>query len=193
MVIKTAIDFLRDKLSTYITQKTGDDETVILANLASGTGTAPTANSSKLIVTLVNLEEERVGRVQGSLSNAENGRFFRQNPPVKLNLYVMFAADPFGSGTYGQALGLVSHTIEFFQANLEFTPENSPELDPAIDKLIMDLYTFPIEQQNYLWGSLGTSYHPNVIYRVRLVTVQEQMPINEVGEINTIEINAQNN
>jgi hypothetical protein len=46
-------------------------------------------------------------------------------------------------------------------------------LDPGIIKLIVELYTLNFEQQNHLWGFLGAKYMPSVMYKARLLSIQE--------------------
>ena len=44
----------------------------------------------------------------------------------------------------------------------------------GLNKLIMEVYSMPIEQQNYLWGALGAKYLPSVLYRLRLVVMNDE-------------------
>ena len=42
-----------------------------------------------------------------------------------------------------------------------------------IERLVVELYSLNLEQQNHLWGYLGGKYLPSVVYKVRLVRIQE--------------------
>lgn len=57
----------------------------------------------------------------------------------------------------------LSFIISFFQNKNVFNHQNSPELDEKIEKIIVDLYTLNLEQQNHLWGALGAKYMPSVV------------------------------
>jgi len=42
----------------------------------------------------------------------------------------------------------------------------------TLEKLTFDMVNMNFEQLNNLWGVLGGSYFPSVVYKVRLVKVQ---------------------
>ena len=77
--------------------------------------------------------------------------------------------------------------LAFFQAKNVFNHANSPRLEPELDQLIVDLYSMTLEQQNYLWGTLGGKYLPSVAYQLRLILLQDKqlmasgLPILEVN------------
>ena len=45
------------------------------------------------------------------------------------------------------------------------------------------------EQQNYLWGMVGGKYLPSVLYKFRLLVIQENTPTEAVSEITEINEN----
>ena len=80
--------------------------------------------------------------------------------------------------------------ISFFQAKNVFTPDNSPSMvdfDPRLKKIIVDLYSYSFEQLYNFWSVVGTKYLPSVLYRIRMVTFQEDeftgsdIPIEKIG------------
>jgi hypothetical protein len=94
------------------------------------------------------------------------------NPDVKLNLYVMITTN---FGDYSTALKYLSYVISFFQSKFVFDHQSSPKLDLGIEKLIVELYTLTFEQQNYLWSAVGSKLLPSVLYKVRMLVVQENL------------------
>ena len=44
----------------------------------------------------------------------------------------------------------------------------------GVEQLAFDLHSMPIDELNHLWGTLGSSYLPSVLYRVRTVPIQKQ-------------------
>ncbi|EPB65583.1 hypothetical protein ANCCEY_15351, partial [Ancylostoma ceylanicum] len=46
-----------------------------------------------------------------------------------------------------------------------FTPDNSPGMDPVLQKLIVDIYSYSFEQQYNFWSILGAKYLPSVLYK----------------------------
>ena len=127
-------------------------------------------------LTLVNIEEERVVKVQKAFSRASSGRISHVNPELKLNLYILIVAN---FNDYGTGLQYLSGAIRFFQSKYVFTPDNTPNLDPSIEKLIVEMHSLTFEQQNHLWSCLGANYLPSVMYKVRMIAIQEAQAIDE--------------
>jgi hypothetical protein len=79
--------------------------------------------------------------------------------------------------------------MQFFQFQHVFTPITHPSLDPRIQKVIVDLCTLNFEQINHLWSTLGGKYIPSVFYKVRQLTIDEDLTVSENGFIKKIQIN----
>lgn len=190
-MINPALTFIADELDAYIAAKTGTSGTVLLNALVAPDGSTAAGIAGKLTISLVNIEEERVMKAQSPYSEPSSGGIVsRINPEIKVNLYALFAGVPDATataGAYDTSLTLVSHVISFFQSRNDFNLTNSPNLDPQIKHLKADLYTLPIEQQNYLWGALGAKYMPSVIYRLRLLTFQEEQILGSGQQIEIID------
>lgn len=189
-MIGLALKLLRDELSNYVFQnkRPGDSITqddIILHNIALIESDNQADLSNKIVITLVNTEEE------STLKNNSNvlktiKRIKYVEPPVFLNLYILI------SSTLGQdlqdayefALNRLSLVIQFFQAKKSFTIKNSPFTTISGDsnipqetkdelKLKVELYTLTFEQINHLWGSLGGKQVPSAMYKIRLVSIKE--------------------
>lgn len=190
-MISEALILLRNELKNYLlTNKEQFDaglrsDEIILGNIAGLENQNDQALSDKIIITLVNIEEE---------SSLKNGKRFMRNPvpegieyvspPVHLNLYVLFTVTLANTNKpdtdYEKALARLAAIIEFFQAKSIITVQNSPgsapknltEEEAASLRLLPELYTLTFEQINHLWGSLGGKQVPFVLYKIRLVKVQ---------------------
>lgn len=177
-MIDKAISFLVDELNDYIVRKTGvEGPHVDLAHMADTDSDKSMIKEGRMGCALINVEEERVAKAQRPISTSQGGQMGFQNPEIKLNLFVLFAANPREGNTsnfYKQALQLLSHTVCFFQGKYEFTPDNSPNMDPELQLLRLDLVTIPLEEQSYLWGAISAAYMPSVVYRVRLISIREE-------------------
>jgi len=136
---------------------------------------APAAGAShRLSVFLVNLERDPVPGMPAQVLGSGD-RMARSAPPVQLNLLVMCAAN-YGGNTYPEALKLIGSTIACFQASPVLDPQNSPGMDPRIDKLTLAIEPLSIHDLATLWGVLGGRYVPSVLYRVRLLTIDARKP-----------------
>jgi len=120
-----------------------------------------------------NIEEERIFKAQLQKQKRTDNDIEVANPEIKLNLYVLVAANPgANAGSYDTALKRLSEVITYFQGTSFFDKTDYPDLDP-IEYLIVELYSLSFEQQNQLWASLGGKYMPSVIFKVRLVTIDK--------------------
>lgn len=195
-MIHAALSLLREELDAFI--KSLDDNTidgqVILGNISQ----LETEDGDKLhenvVITLVNVEEESALKNRKLTRYQEGGKVLTENPPVHLNLYLLFTAC--WPTNYDNAVKRLGHVVSFFQHRNHFTIKNASHFADGIDpddealanlKLVMDLYTMTFEQINHLWGSLGGKQSPFAMYKARLTAVSYRQPkgsgpaIEEVG------------
>jgi hypothetical protein len=171
-MIDKALFFLRQEINTYLKLKTGDDNKITLSAIVSQSGTEVAPHNAAGMM-LVNVEEEKSYRQPNPQTVASNGYYSFQNPELTLNLYMMLYAN---HADHREALVLLSYIVQFFQSKNVFDNQESPQLGDDIEKLVVDLYSLSFEQQNQLWASLGAKYLPSVLYRVRMVVVNEKQP-----------------
>ena len=156
--------------------------------------TAGAGLTENIIITLVNVEEESTLKNQPALKRPFMGSAVYQNPPVYLNLYVLFTCNYTGSH-YPLALKRLSYIIRFLQSKNSFSVSSSvaggtvnlDETDLVDLKFTLELYTLSFEQINHLWGSLGGRQMPFVMYKLRLVAITERALLREVPLIEEIE------
>jgi hypothetical protein len=171
-MIDRAIFFLRQEMNTYLKLKTGDDNKIALSAIVTQSGTEVAPHNSAGMM-LVNVEEEKSYRHPNPQTVSNNGYYSFQNPELTLNLYIVLYAN---HSDHREALVLLSYIVQFFQSKNVFENQESPQLGEDIEKLIVDLYSLTFEQQNQLWASLGAKYLPSVVYRVRMVIINEKQP-----------------
>jgi len=173
-VIDKALSFLADSINSYYEYNLGSNynETVKLSGIVEQDGSSAKDTDNSILLSLINIEEERVFKTQRPTVETVNGQSVLFNPDIKLNLFTLFTAN---FSNYKESLKFISHVVSFFQINNVFTPGSHPTLDDSIQKLIVDLYTISFEQQNNLWGALGAKYMPSVIYKLRMLVVRESV------------------
>lgn len=185
MIIYQALYFLKNQLNSYLRFQLGAayGDTAFISNPVSQDGSAAANTSDRILLTLTNVEEERIGKQQTPPIKQVNGREVKVQPEIKLNLYVLFIAN---RNNYEESLKFISHVITFFQSKHVFNLQNSPDLDPQIERLIAELASVSYEQLNNLWGAMGAKYMPSVLYKVRMLTVQSDQVIETPGKISAI-------
>lgn len=187
-MIYDALETLRSEASDFLKSlpelNVSGSKLVELSNVAKEDGLIEIPSNS-LGLSLVNIEEERIVRdVRPHRVNPDNS-ISHLNPELRLNLFVLFSAH---FTDYKTSLQFISGLIRFFQKKAVFTPENSPTLPAAIERLIAELHPLNFEQQNNLWGALGAKYLPSVLYKIRTVPLQEGQVKDQQLPITTISI-----
>jgi hypothetical protein len=189
-MINESLQFIADELNKYLVLKMGpanEPPRLVLGNVSRlFDGEAAAAGLvNKVILSLVNVEEDRVAKQQENFVRTDVSTRYK-NPQLYLNLYILFSANRSG---YPDALQHLSYILQFFQFQHVFTPITHPDLDPRIQKLIVDLCTLNFEQVNHLWSTLGGKYIPSVLYKVRQLTIDEDLTVSESGFIKEVQIN----
>lgn len=170
-MIDKSLKLIKDELNTYL-RKPGSPGVVELGNIAQLEGNPNILQKieSKIVISLVNIEEEK--RLKNGQTFQVNGTETTYlNPPINVNLYVLFSAN---FEDYEQGLSLLSDVIAFFQGKKYFHAKNSPGL-PEDMKFHMEIHTLNFEQINDLWGSLGGKQVPFVMYKMRLLCIQRDL------------------
>jgi len=191
-MIDIALQLLRSELQNYI------DPTENIEVAIDNIGLLETSNgdslAKKIIVTLVNLEEESTLKNVPALKRGPGASARYENPPVYLNLYVLITCNYFGiNREYIDALQRLSAVVRFFQSRNSFSHSSMsggslPSGLEVLDlRFTMELYTLTFEQINHLWGSLGGRQIPFVMYKLRLVALSDRAVVREVPVIEEID------
>ena len=187
-MIAIALRLIRDELGAYLEAVDGIPENeVVLGNIAN-LDEASAQLEEKIVVTNVIIEEESSLKNERHYQTSPASGIEYIEPPVYLNLYLLFSVTfkKESADGYEAALHKLSLIIQFFQSKKKFTVVNSPFSSISIAggvsdtikselKLSMELYTVTFEQSNHLWSSLGGKQSPFVMYKVRLVKIQERI------------------
>lgn len=173
MIFET-VDFLSKEVNQFLNLKLGvlPEDRLNYGNVAMALDETANSNpviNDKAILSLINVEEDRVSKQQENYVKSEINIFYK-NPPLFLNIYLLFSVN---KPDYKKSLEILGSIIEFFQYQNVFVPLTHPGMNPKIQKLIVDLYTLNFEQVNHLWGTLGGKYLPSVLYKVRQITIDE--------------------
>lgn len=159
------------------------EDLVAVTGLQESDGSPAAGASQRLSVFLVNLERDGVPGLPAQVVGTGE-RLARSAPPVHLNLLVMFAAN-YGGTTYPEALKLIGSTIACFQATPVLDAQNSPGLDPRLERLTLSIESIGLQEMAALWGALGGRYVPSVLYRVRLLTIDARQPDAQLPAVRT--------
>lgn len=186
-MIAEAVEFTRKEVRRHL----GVVDAEVIA--ASARKLAEEALAPGIYLSLVRLEEEtalRNSALSERRASPAGDATFAVEPPVFLNLHLLFA---FNFSSYATSLVYLSKTIELFQAKRHFSAATQSGLDavtfPAsLEKLVFAMAKLSFEELNNLWGMLGGTHLPSVIYQVRMLKVQ-LAESRQVAAVENIEVN----
>jgi hypothetical protein len=172
-MIEVALQFLRNELNTFLFARTGSGTVQVkLSNMVDDVGKY--AFEQNLIgASVINIEEDRTLKAHLPQYTYLNGKHVISEPELKLNLYVLFAAN---FKVYEEALKYLSVILTYLQSHPSFTQDEFPGLDARIEKLTLELQSPTFEQWNQIWGANGGKQLPSIIYKVRIVILQPDAP-----------------
>jgi hypothetical protein len=169
-MLDLALGFMRNELNAYLAARTGSDTIQAkLTRVVDEAGKYAFPQDS-LALSLIHVEEERTFRAQLPSHFYVNGESVTREPELQLNLHMLLAAN---FKQYDEALKHLSLVLTFFQSHQAFTAARHPALDPRIEKLTVELQSLTYEQLNQLWGFIGGKQLPSVVYKVRMVVLQD--------------------
>lgn len=197
-MIDTALNFLTQEINTFLKIKnnTPNENKIVLSSIATDSGLV--IPNKSLGLSLINIEEERVHKEQRATFLNENGKTQNYNPELRLNLYILITSnfqdklieDP--SDDYKEGLKQLSYVILFFQSKNVFTNDNSPllaSIDPNIQRIVVELYSYSFEQLYNFWSVVGTKYLPSVLYKVRMLRFQGGSVDAELPSVAGVDLN----
>lgn len=195
------MELIRQNLNTFIAASIPltNPEPVVLGNIAFATPDNPATaidESAQIYLSLVNVEEELTYKNIGAVRQSEIRPLAYVNPPLHLNLFLLFSANHKDYPTAIQHIGLV---LLFFQGNRTFSIARTPipatgafaapgEAENNI-LITLDLMSLTFEQVNHLWGSLGGKQQPFLLFKVRQVEIDAARTLEGGGVITEININ----
>jgi hypothetical protein len=165
--------FLKNRLSL-------NEDIVILSELVNQDGSVAISAENRIICTLLNIEQERVNL------NSPLSKKALINPPINLNLFVLFSAF-YASANYVEALKSLSLAIGFFQGKQVFTSANTPAFVAGIDKITVEMVNVEMNELSNFWTAVGSKHLPCVLYKFRMVSLTADMILEEYAEVGAID------
>jgi hypothetical protein len=148
-------------------------------------------NEANILLSLVNIEEEVLLRNPENFIKREPNVVYK-NPPMHFNITIIFGAylpnqNELGTN-YEGSIAKIQKIIGFFQRQRVFDRPAFPDLPAGIESLVFELVNLNIEQLHHMWSMLGGKYIPSVVYRMRMVAIDEALESPEMPLITQIVI-----
>lgn len=190
-MIAKALTFVSDFLNHQIKMSYGIDENrVVISSLINPDGTITENIENKIVISVINLEHETTVNSSGNYINGGNNNFGKISPPVYLNIYLLISAN-YDSGNYIEALKMLSTVIGVFQANTYFTQQKNPTMPSPLEKLTFEIFNLPINELSHIWSGIGAKYVPSIVYKVRMISIREDLITKEVPGLSGVQNNPQ--
>jgi hypothetical protein len=200
-VIDEAILLLKSELQSYILIKDASVN-VTVNNIGLFETSKGDSLDNSIVISVVNIEEEATLKNRPAVRRPFASTAIYRNPPVCLNLFVLFTCNYSGTD-YPFALRRLSYVIKFLNGRSSFSSASSVAgsgtlgMEEITDlRFTMEMVKLSFEQVNHLWGSLGGRQIPFVVYKLCLVELTDNSMIREeplIEEIDTILLNKTRN
>lgn len=187
-MIHQAIQYVITELNAYLNLRSPSltPDRVVLDSLFDASGNLNADAKEKVVLSLVNVQEDPIYQPVNIYEKNPAGRTERVRPEVRVNLFLLFIAN---ISDYEESLKALEYVISFFQARHVFDYAEIPALANQQGRLVFELHSMTFEQQNHLWGALGSKYQPSVMYKLSLVGIRDRQVEAEVRPVEQVLIN----
>jgi hypothetical protein len=187
-MIHQAIQYVISELNAYLNLRSPSlaPDRVILGSLFDTSGNLNAGAREKVVVSVVNVQQDPVYQSVETYQKRPDGKAELVRPEVRVNLFLLFIAN---ITDYDESLKALEYVISFFQTRHVFNYSNIPALADQQGRMVFELHSMTFEQQNHLWGALGSKYQPSAMYKVGIVGIRDRQLEAEVRPVEQIRIN----
>lgn len=194
-MIGNILGYVAKELNWFICRNQGlsmDSENVVLSTIVNPDGSMATQEENVVFLTLADLREDAVAYSLKPAQYSMGGPTATEIDlsPLHLNLFLLFSAYFPGNRTR-DALNALTYVLRFFQGKSAFNRENSPGMPNGVEKLEFHMVTQEFHEKGHMWGLLGSKMLPSVLYKVRMLTLEEEEPVVFPSYIKEVDINSQ--
>ena len=182
-MIDRVVSHLVGELNDYFSVRSQTPDRAEAASLFDLQGSLDPSKVNKVVMSLVNVQQDKTYRSVETFETRSDGTAERVQPPVMVNLYLLFIAN---FSDYDEAMKAIAQVMSFFQHRPTFPYASIPALAALEGRLSVELTSMSLEQVNHLWGALGSKYMPSVLYKVGLFDLRDRQVEAEVAPIEEI-------
>lgn len=170
------------ELSEFLQSRLGiSEDQIVLGSVVNQDGSVA-VEGNKLVVSLINIDRDGSKSFSNNLSNS--------NPPVYINLYLLFAATYSSSNInnrdYIEALKMISGVIGFFQGRNVFDHHMTPDWPSDANKVVMEIEDIEFRELVNMWSQTGAKYVPSVVYKLRSLNMDEDLITDDIPPVSGI-------
>jgi hypothetical protein len=183
-MISKAINIITTDINQFLKNRYNlNEDPVVISNLTGLDGSVSVDGENKIVLTIINIEQENTVQKQNNAS-FDMHTSFKYMPPVYINIFVLMSAY-FQHANYYESLKMLSASISFFQQKPFFNAQNTPGFDGNLDKIVMEIVNLNINELSNLWGQLGGKYLPSVLYKMRMIKFDGNYPVEIINLVSS--------
>jgi hypothetical protein len=150
----------------------------ILSQLVSPDGSIPIQNQNKLVLSLINLEQNSNQPYNNWGTVVENNVQLNLGPPLRFDIDLIMAAC---FDDYEESLKFLNAGIAWFQASGTFDVTKYPNMPKGLPRIVLEIETLNHKDMHSLWSALGAKYMPSIIYKMKMITIDSQQVKSETA------------
>ncbi|MCB0835196.1 MAG: DUF4255 domain-containing protein [Bacteroidetes bacterium] len=178
-MLEKALTYIHTSLDQFVKKKLKTDESkVINGTLIRLDGSVPQLNQNKLIISLINIERERLKPFYNPRHVLSNKELVRTPPSERFNLDILLVAN---FDDYSESLKFLNAALLFFQLYPSISANDYSNIPQGLSKLEFEVEKITYREMQNLWSAMGAKYQPSIIYKVRLITIDGD----EIKELQT--------
>lgn len=175
-MIGSILNFIAQEMDAFIRLRMRahpSEQKVILSPLVDLGGGVAIKEENVLVLSLVNIQKDPIATPSRPYDHRDFTKVhIQQAPPVHLNLILLLGAY-FKPENVKDGLDTLTFGISYLQGKPLWTGQNSPALPSGLEKLTFELESLDFHQQSHLWGAIGAKYFPSVIYKMRMIIIDD--------------------
>lgn len=186
-MIHNILPVIASELNDYLKSRfNAVEDKVILSNIVDQDGGVAVEGNNKIVITLINIAEETTLKANSN-QQLMGSSYVDFAPSISVNLTLMVSAY-FSPKNYVESLRFISGVIYFFQSKPLFTSQNTPGLSQNIEKLHFDMLSLSPQELMNLFSMMGAKYIPSVVYKMKMLTFNQDNIVDEIPAIKGLNI-----
>jgi hypothetical protein len=186
-MLEEAFNYTLQALNQFLSNRFGLDESIAVSNtLVDASGNIPTNNQNKLVLSLINIEQETNKPFHKSYTTNGDGEYVKATPSQRYKLHVLLSAN---FDDYREALKFLNAGMLFFQIYAVLDATRHAFSLGKVEKLEFEMENISFNEMHSLWNALGAKYQPSAVFRMRMITIGTQEMTAAVPAIRQVETN----
>ena len=170
-MIGTFLSCVSQELNSFFhTRFDNLEKTVFFSPLMELDGSLAIPRKNILVLSLVQLNQDPM-RAVPNIGSHHGNRVIQ--PLLQLELYVLLGAY-FESKLVQEGTNMLTSAISFLHGKPIWDLQNTPKMPTSMEKVTFEMVSLDMMQQAHLWSSLGAKYFPSVVYKLRILLLEDQ-------------------